>query len=136
MKGLLKKEWYIMAKQMRFWIVLVLVYSALSVTGVWGSGMMSAMVCVILFTAPMSLFTQDRMSHWDAFAAALPNGRRAAVKARYFFSLALALFCIVLVMACSALLYLSLVWRKTPTGRNCWSPAVSPSFCRSSLFPF
>ena len=106
MNGLLKKEWYIMAKQMRFWIVLMLVYSALSVTGVWGSGMMSAMVCVILFTAPMSLFTQDRMSHWDAFAAALPNGRRAAVKARYLFSLALALFCIVLVMACSALLYL------------------------------
>lgn len=106
MKGLLRKEWYILAKQMRFWIILILIYSALSVTVDWGSGMMSAMVCVVLFTAPMSLFTQDRMSHWDAFAAALPNGRRAAVKARYLFTLVLALFCIVLVMACSALLYL------------------------------
>lgn len=106
MKGLLRKEWYILAKQMRFWIILMLIYSALSVTVDWGSGMMSAMVCVVLFTAPMSLFTQDRMSHWDAFAAALPNGRRAAVKARYLFTLVLALFCIVLVMACSALLYL------------------------------
>lgn len=106
MTGFFRKEWYLIARQMRFWIFFLLIYSALATMGTWGSSMMSAMLCIILFTAPMSLFSQDRMAHWDAFAAALPDGRRHAVQARYLFTLLLSACCILFAAAVCALLFL------------------------------
>ncbi len=105
MTGFFKKEWYLIAKQLRFWVFFLLIYSALSTTGIWGGSMMAAMICVILFSAPMSLFSQDRMSHWDAFSAALPDGRRSAVRARYLFTLLLSVCCVLFAAAASGLLY-------------------------------
>ena len=52
-----------------------------------------------------NLFSQDRMSHWDAFSAALPDGRRSAVRARYLFTLLLSVCCVLFAAAVSGLLY-------------------------------
>lgn len=105
MTGFFKKEWYLIAKQMRFWIFFLLIYSALSATQIWGGSMMASMLCVILLSAPMSLFSQDRTARWDGFSAALPDGRRHAVQARYLFTLLLSVCCILFAVAVSALFY-------------------------------
>ena len=46
-----------------------------------------AMVEVIVMVLPISSFSYDEAAKWDRYAAVLPVGRTAVVKARYLFLL-------------------------------------------------
>lgn len=82
MKGVLRKEYYMLQRQWKSWLA---VYLFLFLYGflVKNWGMMT--FCPVLLGINMSLamFTYDNMSHWDNFVLTLPVTRKTIVSARY-----------------------------------------------------
>jgi len=89
-KGLIWKDLLILRKSLRTYLLMVLIYAALSLTGTFG-GTFVAMLCVMLLILPISAFAYDEMARWDRYAFSLPLGRERVVQARYGFVLLMAL---------------------------------------------
>lgn len=96
MNGLLKKEFFVLRKQLRTWTMLFVLYAAIAVTGVWGPYILTTLVTVMTLMTPLSAFGYDQSTGWETFVATLPGGREKAVGARY-------LFCLVVGLAAAAL---------------------------------
>lgn len=96
MNGLLKKEFFVLRKQMRTWTMLFVLYAAIAVTGVWGPYILTTLVTVMTLMTPLSAFGYDQSTGWETFVATLPGGREKAVGARY-------LFCLLVDLAAAAL---------------------------------
>lgn len=87
MTGLMIKDALVMRKTLRLYALFLLFYSGLAVLGVFPMSMALAMVEVIVMVLPISSFSYDEAAKWDRYAAVLPVGRTAVVKARYLFLL-------------------------------------------------
>ena len=87
MTGLMMKDALVMRKTLRLYALFLLFYSGLAVLGVFPMSMALAMVEVIVMVLPISSFSYDEAAKWDRYAAVLPVGRTAVVKARYLFLL-------------------------------------------------
>ena len=87
MNGLLKKEFFVLRKQLRTWTLLFVLYAAIAVTGVWGPYILTTLVTVMTLMTPLSAFGYDQSTGWETFVATLPGGREKAVGARYLFCL-------------------------------------------------
>ena len=87
MTGLMMKDALVMRKTLRLYALFLLFYSGLAVLGVFPMSMALAMVEVIVMVLPISSFSYDEEAKWDRYAAVLPVGRTAVVKARYLFLL-------------------------------------------------
>lgn len=96
MNGLLKKEFFVLRKQLRTWTMLFVLYAAIAVTGVWGPYILTTLVTVMTLMTPLSAFGYDQSTGWETFVATLPGGREKAVGARY-------LFCLLVDLAAAAL---------------------------------
>lgn len=96
MNGLLKKEFFVLRKQLRTWTLLFVLYAAIAVTGVWGPYILTTLVTVMTLMTPLSAFGYDQSTGWETFVATLPGGREKAVGARY-------LFCLLVDLAAAAL---------------------------------
>ena len=96
MNGLLKKEFFVLRKQLRTWTLLFVLYAAITVTGVWGPYILTTLVTVMALMTPLSAFGYDQSTGWETFVATLPSGREKAVGARY-------LFCLLVDLAAAAL---------------------------------
>ena len=96
MNGLLKKEFFVLRKQLRTWTMLFVLYAAIAVTGVWGPYILTTLVTVMTLMTPLSAFGYDQSTGWETFVATLPGGREKAVGARY-------LFCLLVGLAAAAL---------------------------------
>ena len=90
MKGLLKKEIYVLCHKPALLIIPMLVFLA--------TGLFAKSIAMILYLPlyagilPVSLITNDEMSRWDRFALGLPYRRSAMVSAKYLMSILLVLF--------------------------------------------
>ena len=87
MTGLMMKDALVMRKTLRLYALFLLFYSGLAMLGVFPMSMALAMVEVIVMVLPISSFSYDEAAKWDRYAAVLPVGRTAVVKARYLFLL-------------------------------------------------
>lgn len=87
MTGLMIKDALVMRKTLRLYALFLLFYSGLAVLGVFPMSVALAMVEVIVMVLPISSFSYDEAAKWDRYAAVLPVGRTAVVKARYLFLL-------------------------------------------------
>ena len=96
MNGLLKKEFFVLRKQLRTWTLLFVLYAAITVTGVWGPYILTTLVTVMTLMTPLSAFGYDQSTGWETFVATLPGGREKVVGARY-------LFCLLVDLAAAAL---------------------------------
>ena len=83
MNGLLLKELLILKKGWKPYAFLIAFYAVFSFTG--NPTFFSGMMALILLMIPLSSFAADELARGDAFAAALPGGRRAVVRAKYQF---------------------------------------------------
>ena len=81
MTGLMMKDALVMRKTLRLYALFLLFYSGLAVLGVFPMSMALAMVEVIVMVLPISSFSYDEAAKWDRYAAVLPVGRTAVVKA-------------------------------------------------------
>ena len=91
MTGLILKDFWVMQKTLRYYLLLMAVYAMLAMTGTFTYSIISAFAVMLGSVAPMSAFAYDEQAKWDKFAAATPVGRRGVVKARYLYTLLLLL---------------------------------------------
>ena len=89
MKGLLKKEWYVLwNKPILILIPLVLFISM----GIISKNIFSFLYLPLYFgVLPVSLITTDETSRWERFALGMPYSRKALVTAKYLMSVLLIL---------------------------------------------
>lgn len=82
MKGLLIKDWYITLKNFRFLLVFSAVFMIIGAT-VGANAVFPFYPIIVCGTLPISLFSFDEKSRWNAYCTGLPISRRQIVSAKY-----------------------------------------------------
>jgi len=99
MSGLVLKDFLVLRKHLRTYLLFLAFYLALGFVGVFPLSVVTSIISVVIMMIPLSTFSYDAYAKWDRYAATLPLGRRTMVSARYLFVLLLWV-----VTACLALL--------------------------------
>ena len=94
MKSFLKRDWALLRINLRFYLLFI--GGALLLTFFTDFSTIFVSVYLVLFAAIsiINLFAYDEANQWLGYAAAMPDGRRAMVNARYVLS-----FCVAAVTA-------------------------------------
>ena len=92
MTGLIAKDFLVMRKSIRTYILFLIFYSIMAALGIFPVSIVTTLVQLIIMMMPLSAFSYDELAKWDRYAFSLPLGRRAVVGARYLFALLLSLF--------------------------------------------
>ena len=87
MKGFLRRDWALLTLNLRFYLLFILVMCALSMYSQMSSGFVSIYIILLFAISIMNLFAYDEANHWEDYAFAAPDGRRAMVDARYALAL-------------------------------------------------
>ena len=91
MTGLMLKDFLVMRKGMKTYLLMIAVYVGLAWLGVFNYSFVTTFVQVMLMVLPISAFVYDEQAKWDRYAMSLPLGRGKVVGARYLFVLILTL---------------------------------------------
>ena len=83
MLGFLKRDLSLQMVNAKFYLCFVLAFAGLAVFTDFAASFVSLYLVIFSGTSIMSIFSYDEANHWEAYAAAAPNGRRAMVDARY-----------------------------------------------------
>lgn len=83
MNGFLKRDFYLISASIRIYLLFIAIFGALAVFTDMSSGFMMLYVAIFAMSSVTGLFNYDEFNRWTAYAAAVPNGRRDMVKARY-----------------------------------------------------
>lgn len=86
MIGLVYKDCVTLKKQLTTLLMFLVVYGALTVTGVFDVSILGVLVAVMGMTIPMSSVALDDAARWDRYAVATPAGRRGVVAGKYVFT--------------------------------------------------
>ena len=88
MKGLLLKDWYMMKKYCRAYLLLAILFTAVSF---WGNDNLFLIFypCLLCGMIPVNLLAYDERSHWDIYCGTLPVTRDMVVSAKYIIGLML-----------------------------------------------
>ena len=106
MTGLIWKDFLVMRKPLKSYVLLIDIYIILAYLDIFDYSFIITFVQVILAVLPISAFAYDELSKWDRYAMSLPFGRRGVVGARYLFVLGLTLLTVAVGLAGTVLLYL------------------------------
>lgn len=87
MIGLFYKDLLVLRKQMRTYLLFILVYGVLVIKDVFPLSVLSGLVVLMGMMLPMTSFSYDDLARWDKYAASLPTGRRGIVAGKYLLSL-------------------------------------------------
>ena len=79
MKALIIKDTYVIWRQMKYFLILILIFSALP------SGFNNAFAVIYTSMLPYTALAYDERSKWDQLAALLPYSTRDAVLSKYVF---------------------------------------------------
>lgn len=93
MLGLIKKDFLMMRGNLRFLLVILVVFCIVSFTGNGNYSFIPSFISVMLL---MSTFSYDEYNQWDLYAITLPGGRKNVIYAKYVSSVLLILLCSVL----------------------------------------
>ena len=107
MTGLIWKDFLVMRKALKSYVLLIGVYILLAYLDFFDYSFIITFIQVVLAVLPISAFAYDEQSKWDRYAMSLPLGRSRVVGARYLFVLALTLLTMAAGLAGTALLYLA-----------------------------
>lgn len=99
MTGLVLKDFLVLRKALRTYVLFLIFYLILAIFDLFSISFITAFVQIIVMILPMSSFAYDDLAKWDRYAMTLPLGRRAVVRAKYAFVLLM-----ILVAAAFALL--------------------------------
>ena len=92
MTGLILKDFLILRKSLRSYLVMLLIYAGIAFTGVWSADIVGVLMVVMVSLLPMNVFAYDKQCQWDTYNLALPVGRTKTVAARYVCVLLICLF--------------------------------------------
>ena len=91
MTGLILKDFLVMRKGVKSYLLMIVIYVVLAWLGVFNYSFVTTFVQVMLMVLPITAFVYDEQAKWDRYAMSLPLGRGKVVGARYLFVLILAL---------------------------------------------
>lgn len=100
MKGLLLKDYFVLMKQSRIFVLLLVVYTILAATG---SNSFGAFTAIFISMLPMTLMSIDEKSKWDNLAVTMPYAKKDFVISKYLIVVAM-LFCTSLLYACTKII--------------------------------
>lgn len=107
MTGLIWKDFYVMGKALKSYLLIMAVYFVLAWMDLLDFAFIVTFIQVLLMVMPLTAFAYDEQAKWDRYAFSLPLGRSAVVRARYLFVLLLALLTSAFGLACTVLLSLA-----------------------------
>ncbi len=90
MKGLLLKDFYVMKRELRAFLFIIVFFTAFSFVGENNSFFMFYGL-IMLPIVNISLISYDERSHWDSFLETTPVSRSTAVTEKYLLNLLLLL---------------------------------------------
>ena len=96
MKGFFKRDLYLMLVGAKFYLAFILVLGVLLFINKTAMSFVSLYVMIFLASTLLSLFNYDEQNGWGAYAAAVPDGRRAQVDGRYLVALVVTLAAVAL----------------------------------------
>ena len=105
MTGLILKDFLILRKTLRTYLLFIVILGGLAFTGAWSPQFFSGTSMIMIAVLPMNVFAYDQQAKWDTFCLALPVGRTKTVAARYLCVLILCLFTVVLAFVLGAVLF-------------------------------
>lgn len=105
MKGLLRKDIYLMGNLGKSYLLIASIFLVLSVAGVYDATFAASFLSVLCIMMPVNVFAYDEQAKWDKYAAALPSGRAGVVGARYLFTLIVGLSAMALVAVIHTVLF-------------------------------
>lgn len=107
MSGLIWKDFLVMRKTLRLYMLFFAGYFLLAILGIFDLSFVTSFSTVITLILPVSIFSYDEINHWERFARALPIGARGLVGARYCFVLLLLAAVSLFSLAATAILSLT-----------------------------
>lgn len=90
MTGFLKRDYYLISGNLRFYALFMLCFAILAVFTDFSTSFFALYVVIFGMSSVLGLFSYDDFNHWTAYGAAAPTGRSAMVDARYLLSLLVA----------------------------------------------
>lgn len=107
MSGLIWKDFLVMRKTLRMYVLFFAGYFLLAVLGIFNLSFVTSFSTVVMLILPVSVFSYDEINHWERFARALPIDARGLVGARYCFVLLLLAAVSLFSLAATAILSLT-----------------------------
>ncbi len=106
MKGLLLKDWYALKSYCRTFLILVLVYAAVSPAYGGSSGFVILLPCILSGMISMTLIAYEEREKWNIYAATLPVSKAQLVSCKYLVSLIVSstVLCVILLSHTAAML--------------------------------
>ena len=83
MTGLILKDFLILRKTLRSYLLILAIYVAVAFAGYWSSSFVGGFMMVMVALLPMNVFAYDKQARWDVYSLSLPVGRTKTVAARY-----------------------------------------------------
>ncbi|MCI8698642.1 MAG: ABC-2 transporter permease [Oscillospiraceae bacterium] len=83
MTGLILKDFLILRKTLRSYLLILAIYVAVAFAGYWSSSFVGGFMMVMVALLPMNVFAYDKQARWDVYGLSLPVGRTKTVAARY-----------------------------------------------------
>lgn len=105
MTGLILKDFLILRKTLRSYLLILIVYAGIAFSGAWSADIVGVLMVVMVMMLPMNVFAYDKQCQWDTYGLALPVGRTKTVAARYLCVLLLCVFSVALTVLLGAALY-------------------------------
>lgn len=91
MKGLLLKDFYVAKKNLRVFLLMILVFTGGSLAAGGSGGFFLCYGIVIMPGITMSLISYDERYHWDSYTGAMPLSREQLVTEKYLLHLGMVL---------------------------------------------
>ena len=83
MSGLIVKDFLILRKTLRSYLLILAIYVAVAFLGYWPDSFVGGFMMVMVAMLPMNVFAYDKQAKWDVYGLSLPVGRTKTVAARY-----------------------------------------------------
>lgn len=83
MSGLIVKDFLILHKTLRSYLLILAIYVAVAFAGYWSASFVGGFMMVMVAMLPMNVFAYDKQAKWDVYGLSLPVGRTKTVAARY-----------------------------------------------------
>ena len=83
MSGLIVKDFLILRKTLRSYLLILAIYVAVAFLGYWSASFVGGFMMVMVAMLPMNVFAYDKQAQWDVYGLSLPVGRTKTVAARY-----------------------------------------------------
>lgn len=90
MTGFLKRDFYLISGNLRFYLLFMACFAILAVFSDFSTSFFALYVVIFAMSSLLGLFSYDDYNHWTAYGAAAPAGRTAMVDARYLLAVLVA----------------------------------------------